>query len=623
MSAVALHESESRSIDRRSPGRRGTALVVVMVVVVVLALAAYGFLYVMRTEYRNARFGMEADQARAAALSGVQATARWLELPDAVRLAEPTDSTADPSRRSPPFRAIPLELDLAASRAVASGNAEAVAEWSFSVVSGRAAGSDSGAASVASRSAEIASRPSDVALPAFGVTDESSKLDIRWLPIWERAEPGSALRALESIFGDDRAAIDAVLGSLDLDAALPNDSLSPNAVSPNRAPEVDETIADSPSAMTTSSLGAVVARDPQRMRRLIDSFGNTAWWGGDLDRNYRLDPWEAAPPRPTSLGSETRGETFGADRFGSASSPGSRAIESPGIVSDRSATSFRAPRDRLTAVAAERNERFDGTPRIRLDEADATRLADALRAVWTEDEIAYLLAYRTFGPAPSGSSSASTLPATDPSFATWSPSATRPLPVPIDDPLALVDSAVTLPPGTLGPEGVTIASPFRSDGPNLPEVVEKLLDQVTVDPGEVIEGRISLSEAPAEVLRAIPGWNAETVERIVEARSRPDSGGGTRRSIGWIWAEGLVDATTMARVRPYLTLGGDVASAQVIGFRDDASPTYRFDVLFDATSRPARVVSLKTWHAWGRGFSAAELRGETSDDPLSPTESRR
>ncbi len=618
MSAAAHRESESYRIVRRRPGRRGTALVVVMVVVVILALAAYGFLYVMRTEYRTARFGMEADQARAAALSGVQATARWLELPDAARLADSSATGNDPTRRSPPFRAIPLELDLAASRAVASGNAEAIAEWSFSVVAGRVAGSDSGATNLASRSAEIASRPGDVALPTFGVTDESSKLDVRWLPIWERTEPGSALRALESIFGEDRVAIEAVLASLDLEAALPNDALSSN-----RIRSADGATAASSSPTASSPLRALVARDPQRMRRLIDSFGNTAWWGGDLDRNHRLDPWEAAPPRPTSLGNEQGSDVLGAERLGPPTRLDSRSIESNGLASDRSTTSFRAPRERLTAVAAERNERFDGSPRIRLDEPDATKLADALRSVWTEDEIAYLLAYRTFGPAPSGSASASTLPATDPSFAAWSPSATRPLPVPIDDPLALVDSAVTLPPGTLGSEGVTIASPFRSDGPNLPEVVEKLLDQVTVEPGEVIEGRISLSDAPLEVLRAIPGWDAETVERIVEARSRPDSGGGTRRSVGWIWAEGLVDATTMARVRPYLTLGGDVASAQVIGFRDDMSPTYRFDVLFDATSRPARVVSMKTWHAWGRGFSAAELRGETSDDPLSPTESRR
>ena len=72
----------------------------------------------------------------------------------------------------------------------------------------------------------------------------------------------------------------------------------------------------------------------------------------------------------------------------------------------------------------------------------------------------------------------------------------------------------------------------------------------------------------------------------------------------------------MKAVHSYLTIEGDVATGQVVGFRDDLSPVYRLTTLFDATRQPARLINLSTWHTWGRGFTARELRGETSpSDP--------
>jgi len=188
--------------------------------------------------------------------------------------------------------------------------------------------------------------------------------------------------------------------------------------------------------------------------------------------------------------------------------------------------------------------------------------------------------------------------------------------VPIVDPLDLIDARVTIPAEANGGTALTVNSPFASDATDLSQIAAALLDDVTVVDQPVLPARISLSEAPVEVLAAIPGWDAQTVERVIEARSRPATDPTARRSVGWIWSEGIVDLTTMKRVHSYLTVGGDVMTAQVIGFRDDHTPFHRVTVVFDASVLPARTRAMQTWHSWGRGFSTLELRGEASATSL-------
>ena len=123
------------------------------------------------------------------------------------------------------------------------------------------------------------------------------------------------------------------------------------------------------------------------------------------------------------------------------------------------------------------------------------------------------------------------------------------------------------------------------------------------------------------MLEAIPGWDSETVQRIIEARERSVGDPQSRQSVGWIWSEGLVDLTTMKAVHSYLTLEGDVASGQVVGFRDDQSPVYRFTAVFDGSRGGAVLLEPQTWHSWGRGFTAQELRGQATESPLNQNSS--
>ena len=49
----------------------------------------------------------------------------------------------------------------------------------------------------------------------------------------------------------------------------------------------------------------------------------------------------------------------------------------------------------------------------------------------------------------------------------------------------------------------------------------------------------------------------------------------------------------MKALQPYLTGGGDVVRAQVIGFFDESGPSMRVETVVDATTNPPRQVYWK------------------------------
>jgi hypothetical protein len=63
----------------------------------------------------------------------------------------------------------------------------------------------------------------------------------------------------------------------------------------------------------------------------------------------------------------------------------------------------------------------------------------------------------------------------------------------------------------------------------------------------------------------------------------------------------IVDRTTMMRLEPFVTTGGDVGRAQFIGYYDLRSPVVRFEAVVDGTERPARQVYYRDLGRLGRG----------------------
>lgn len=288
-----------------------------------------------------------------------------------------------------------------------------------------------------------------------------------------------------------------------------------------------------------------------------------SWFGSDLNQNYKVDAMEA-PAIPIGW------------------------------------------RNYLTWNGGSRNESFSGRPRIHLNQADLQNLHRELLDVWPADWANFVVLYRQFGPAgPSGGSGE-----IDAASATLDFSVAGS--VPIRSPVELIGVSILLHSGG-DSANRRIASPFRREMVQSSDYLGKILDDVTTGDGATYEGRIDITDAPVEVLLAVPGLERELAERIVAQRLTQSTGtsgsvaGLGNRSgetsvptIAWLIEDGLVDLVKLAQLEPYLTARSDVYSCQIIGTKDAKHSEYRCTVIIDAKSKPAIVRDFQIWHTWGR-----------------------
>jgi hypothetical protein len=176
-------------------------------------------------------------------------------------------------------------------------------------------------------------------------------------------------------------------------------------------------------------------------------------------------------------------------------------------------------------------------------------------------------------------------------------------------PLARLDDGSSAHPDRRSP--LLIDSPFQEDRVAMGDYLPKLIDATTVSDDEVLRGRINVNEAPRAVLQGVPGLDRATVDRILSLRgTRSEPADPERRHPTWLLTEGLVDREQMKSLLPYLTTGGDVFRAQVVGYFDDSGPSARAEVVVDGTASPPRQVYWKDLRLLGRGFSLDTLGAE-------------
>ena len=108
----------------------------------------------------------------------------------------------------------------------------------------------------------------------------------------------------------------------------------------------------------------------------------------------------------------------------------------------------------------------------------------------------------------------------------------------------------------------------------------------------------------------MPGMDAALVEQILATRPAPGRDDAQRRDPTWLLSEGLIDLPQMKALLPYLTGGGDVVRAQVIGRFDAPGPSMRIETVVDATTNPPRQVYWKDLRLLGRGYRLESLGAE-------------
>jgi len=164
--------------------------------------------------------------------------------------------------------------------------------------------------------------------------------------------------------------------------------------------------------------------------------------------------------------------------------------------------------------------------------------------------------------------------------------------------------------GNSASQGNSITSPWASGTPEFRSSIRRLLDETTLQPQPIIEGRIDFTTAPAIVLAAVPGIDPALAQKIIQTRQETALRGPEEsiESIAWLLEKGLVDARKLVELEPFLTTRSDVFSLQSVGFRDEKSPVFRCTVVIDARQIPAQVRDVQVWHPWDRGFSAESLQ---------------
>jgi hypothetical protein len=132
-----------------------------------------------------------------------------------------------------------------------------------------------------------------------------------------------------------------------------------------------------------------------------------------------------------------------------------------------------------------------------------------------------------------------------------------------------------------------------------------------VNPATAFPGRININQASRVVLQGIPGMDQQTLEGILSNREpEPTSENPNRIHETWLYSEGLVDLATMRNMIPFITGGGNVYRAQIVGYFDQVGPARRVEAVIDASNATSSVPRIVFWRDisnLGRGFGLDTL----------------
>ncbi len=411
----------------------------------------------------------------------------------------------------------------------------------------------------------------------FGVQNESARLNLAVLPGWETRKQGAGRDALMALPGMTQSMADALLDWVDADD-------NPRESGAESSYYAGLQLPYGPRNAEPSSLEELL---------LVRDVTRSLLFGSDANMNYRTD---AGEEQTTLTG------------FESANTGGNLPWSSL-----------------LTVYSAERNLTQDGKPKIDLNQKDLAKLEGQLTKVLDRNQARFIILYRQYGPYRGGESPRSrskSIAKPDMKvigrhrFTTVLDMIGAKVRIPIKQKKSPPKSSA----GTTNkrPTHEVINSPFTTSQGSMRRYMAKLVDNTTVDREKVIRGRINLNRAPQAVLEAVPGMDKAVAGQIAGGRSSDSSRGAqSRRLPTWPLTEGLVSLEKMKQLLPYVTVGGDVYRAQIVGFFDDGGPFARAEIVIDATADPPRQLYYKDLRLLGRGYSLESLGAEASDTTLS------
>ncbi|NQT12839.1 MAG: general secretion pathway protein GspK, partial [Planctomycetes bacterium] len=159
-----------------------------------------------------------------------------------------------------------------------------------------------------------------------------------------------------------------------------------------------------------------------------------------------------------------------------------------------------------------------------------------------------------------------------------------------------------------------LQSPFSDTAGEFVNYLPILMEYLTATESERLPARININQAPRTILAGIPGMTDEIVEQVVSQRQPDPAYAETyQQQETWILCDGIVTREQMKALMPFVTAGGNVFRAQVVGYFDEGGPAARIEVILDATTSPAQVVFWRDLTHLGRGYSSETLGVEAPD----------
>ncbi len=247
----------------------------------------------------------------------------------------------------------------------------------------------------------------------------------------------------------------------------------------------------------------------------------------------------------------------------------------------------------LTLYSGHRNRDSQGQPRINLNGANLVELHQQLTAAVGPELAAFVVAYRQHGPYLGGEAP---LRGVVPFDAAHAPQFR------LSSILDLADASVAVASGKSDSKAAVYQSPLSADSASLAQQLATLMDVTTIHDQPVSRGQVSVNDAPAIVLQAVPGIDEALAQQIVAARKNTAGDSAARRYPTWLLAEGLVDLPTMKRLLPYVSGSGDVVRAQVVAHFDQPGLSARAEVVIDVTGDAAHELLWRDLRFYGAGF---------------------
>lgn len=554
-----------------SSDRQGVVLIVVLVLVVMIALAGFGFVAEMTTEYEAARINgdlLQGQQMLASAESYLlticeqqaKFPSQFPQLQNAPQLFQAkTLSLADLSTSATDDR----------SESSDSRSTDFDTMWRFAVVADLP---DVPLKNGVEANSELERLINDDAVSdlqdsplQFGLQNESSRLHLATVLQWESEEPGRGRGALLKVPGMTEAVADGILDWIDSDD------------------DVREFGAESEYYLRLDRPHRVRNAVPENIEELLFIKGVTrnAFYGSPSSR------------RQTGRFSAAQSDSSGWQQY-------------------------------LTVVSAERNSDQNGQARLRLNghtadgdspeefsavrmETDLRELESQLQDFLPEDVARYLVLARMFGIVYSNSRGVTPLSIDLNSPEFRNVGSTSLSPIRITDLSDLIDSSVQLPKGV---GGQLVNSPLQlGDLSSLAPFVT-LEDRLTTDSMAVLFGRININMASEVVLRALIDDPA-AASQLIQQRDSIDQA--ERQSTLWLLTRQIVDLPTYRRVYRHLTTGGNVHTGEIIVYRPIGGPLLRRKVSIDAANVSARRLSWLDKSSLGLSFSINDLEASNTE----------